>query len=469
MSANNTEIYGKSLVELKAMLDAKTISAKELDAYFRERVKKHEDKIHSYITLAPEDFNNDRPTTGKLAGLPIAVKDIFATKDLRTTAASKVLDKFIPPYESTVTQRIIDEGAWITGKTNMDAWAHGASSETSAYGLTYNPWDLNRYPGGSSSGSAAVVSAYMAPASLGTDTGGSIRNPAAWCGVLGLKPTYGRVSRYGIAAMGSSLDSPGPMGLYTEDLALLMEVIAGQDPFDATSSEVNVPAYTDEIKKDRKFTIGLASEYINDSEPDIQRQIMLMVDELKKMGHKVKEVSLTDPKYAISVYTIVNRAEVSSNLARLHGVRYSGSRELFGPEAKRRSMLGAYTLSAGYADEYYKTAQKVRKLLRNEFEKTFEDVDLIIAPSAPVTALEVGEFEKYPFFGELMDRLNEPASVTGLPAMSVPAGLDGKGLPVGLQIIGPAFGESEILNLSYQIEKETEFFGVIKEGLEKWR
>ncbi len=463
------EIYGKGIVALKQMLDNKEISPTELFQYFEKRADEHEGKIHSYITRASVDYNADRPTEGKLAGIPIAVKDIFCTKDLRTTAASKVLDEFIPKYESTATARLIAEGAWFTGKTNMDAWAHGASSETSAYGLTYNPWDLDRYPGGSSSGSASVVSAYVAPASIGTDTGGSIRHPASWCGILGLKPTHGRVSRYGVAAMGSSLDSPGPMGLYTEDLALLLEVMAGKDEYDATTSPSPVPNYTADMQTKRTFTLGIAKEYIDDATPDIQKRIMETVEILKKMGHTIKEVSLLDPKYAISAYTIINRAEVSSNLARLHGVRYSNPRNMFGEEAKRRSMLGAYALSHGYYDEYYKKAQKVRQLIRQSFADTFQSIDLILAPTAPVTALEVGSFEKYPFFGEMMDRLNEPASVAGIPAMSVPVGLDSNNLPVGMQIIGPALHESDLLNLSYQLEQETDFFGVIKQGLENWK
>lgn len=462
------DIYGKSYTELIGMVKAKQVSAVELSAYFNERIKDHDKKLRSFLTLSDVKEDIDIENT-ILAGVPVAVKDIFCTKGIRTTAASKVLDAFVPEFESTVTDRMKKAGGTIIGKTNMDAWAHGASSETSAYGLTYNPWDLGRYPGGSSSGSAAAVSAYLAPISLGTDTGGSIRHPASWCGILGLKPTYGRVSRYGIAAMGSSLDSPGPMGLYVEDLALMMEVIAGKDPYDATSVEVDVPEYTKVIKEERKFTLGVAKEFIDDSDTEVQEKIREAIETLEKMGHKVVEVSLLDPKYSISVYTIVQRAEVSSNLARYHGIRYSDTRDKFGKEAKRRSMLGGYVLAHGYYDQYYKKAQKVRALIANSFEETFEKVDLILAPSAPVTALKVGEFEKYPFFGEMMDRLNEPASVAGLPAISVPAGLDREGLPVGLQIIGPKFNEAEILNLSYQIQKENGFWGVIEKGLERWK
>ncbi len=462
------DIYGKSAVEIRKLISEGKISKEEVERYFRERIAKHEEKLNTFVTLAPDDYNSHTPD-GPLHGIPIAVKDNYCTKDLRTTASSKVLDNFIPKFESTVTDRLKKAGVSILGKTNMDAWAHGASSETSDYGLTHNPWDLDSIPGGSSSGSAAAVSAYLAPVSLGSDTGGSTRHPASWCGVIGLKPTYGRVSRYGIAAMGSSLDSPGPLALYMEDVALLMEVIAGADPYDATSVNGDVPRYTEEMKKGRKFKIGIAQSFIDDSDPEVADGIVKAIKEIEKLGHEVKPVKILDPKYSISVYTIVQRAEVSSNLARYQGIRYGNDRTAFGKEAKKRSMLGAYVLSHGYADQYYKNAQRLRALISQNFEEIFKDIDLILAPSAPVTAMKIGESEKYPFFGELMDRLNEPASVTGLPAISLPAGLDSKGLPIGLQIIGPKLHESEIMDLSYQYEKATNYFDVIQKGLERWK
>lgn len=458
------ELLGKSLLELKNLIEEKKISYKELNEYFLKRIKKYNPKLNAFLTVVEGDKGNkgDR-------GIPIAVKDNFCTKGIRTTASSKVLDDFVPPYESTVTQRLQLGGFGILGKTNMDAWAHGASTDTSDYGVTKNPWDISRYPGGSSGGSACATSAYLAPAAIGSDTGGSIRHPSAWCGVVGLKPTYGRVSRYGVIAMGSSWDCPGPMTLNIEDSAYLLGIIAGKDPYDATSSSVKISNYIDAIRKSKKFKIGIAESYFEAVDEQIKVKIQNAIDVLQKLRHEIKPIKLLSPKYSISVYTILQRAEVSSNLSRYDGIRFGNDRSYFGQEAKRRIMLGTYTLSYGYYDAYYKNAQKVRTLIINNFKEVFRDVDLIVGPNTPVTALKIGEFEKYPFYGELMDQLNEPASTAGIPDLSIPVGLDSNNLPVGMKIMGNYFDESSILNLAYQLEKETDFFGVIKKGLQNYR
>lgn len=457
-------ILGKSLVEFIKLINQKKISSKELYDYFLKRIKKYNPKLNAFITV----IDGGKKTNRLKLGIPIAVKDNFCTKGIKTTASSKVLENFVPPYESTVTQKLLDEGFSIIGKTNMDAWAHGSSTETSDFGPTKNPWDLSRAPGGSSGGSAAAVASYLSAVAIGSETAGSIRQPAAWCGVVGLKPTYGRVSRYGLIAMGSSLDCPGPMTRTVEDSALLLRILAGKDPYDATTVDVPPADYLKTLKEKKKFIIGVPKEYFEGVKDEIKEKVFQAIEILKKIGHRLKKVKLIHPKYSISVYTVVQRAEVSSNLARYDGIRYGNSRHYFGQEAKRRIMLGTYTLSYGYYDAYYKKAQKVRKLIVDDFNRVFKEVDLIVAPTTPVTALKLGEWEKYPFFGELMDMLNEPAAVAGLPAISIPVGLNKDNLPIGIQFIGRHFDEESILNLAYQFEKETEFFGVVKEGVKNY-
>ncbi|MBP9691399.1 aspartyl/glutamyl-tRNA amidotransferase subunit A [Candidatus Woesebacteria bacterium] len=458
------DIFGKSLTELKALLDEKKISAKEVFSYFSSRGKKYNAELNVYLT----DIKFEEPAEGPLSGLPLAIKDNFCTKDIRTTASAKVLDDFIPQYESTVTKKLKSVGALFTGKTNMDAWAHGSSTETSDYGPTKNPWDTSRAPGGSSGGTAAAVSAYLAPGGIGSETAGSIRQPASWCGIVGLKPTYGRVSRYGVIAMGSSFDCPGPLTQTVEDAALILQTIAGKDPYDATTSETVVPEYAKQMKEKRKLTFGLPEEYMKGLDPEVEKKILDSVSILEKMGHTIKKVSLLDPKYSISVYTVLQRAEVSSNLGRYDGVRFGNDRDAFGEEAKRRMMLGTYTLSHGYYDAFYKKAQKIKTLIINDLQRVFSDVDLIMAAPTPMTALKLGEFEKYPFFGETMDVLNEAAAVAGTPAISVPCGLDKNGLPVGLQFMGNYFDEGLLLNAAHQFEQATNFFDVIEKGREKY-
>lgn len=457
VAGNKMDLLGKSVLELKKLLEKKVISGKELWLYFLKRIKKYNPILNAYITVVD-----------KQKGIPIAVKDIYCTKGIRTTAGSKILDNFVPPYESTVTFRLLKNGFGILGKTNLDAWCHGSSSETSDYGPPKNPWDLTRTPGGSSGGSASVVSAYLAPAALGTETAGSIRGPASWTGLVGVKPTYGRVSRFGVIAMGSSLDSPGPLTLNVKDAAYILSIIAGKDNLDATSSNKPVTDYVKALEEKRKFTIGIPNQYFDGVNEEVKEKVIAAIKIFEKMGHKIKKIALLHPKYAISVYTIIQRAEVSSNLARYDGIRFGKGRNFFGSEAKRRIMLGNYTLSYGYYGAYYKKAQKVRTLIINDFKKVFKEVDIIASPAMPITAMRLGESEKYPFFGELMDKLSEPSAVAGLTAMSFPVGLDRNHLPIGIQLIGNYFQEENLLNLAYQFEKETDFFGVIKEGVKNY-
>ena len=454
-----TSLLYYSVTELLELISAKKASLAEVNELYLSRSIKYNKKLNAYVSI------NE---SAAVDTLQIAIKDNHCTKGIRTTASSRVLDQFVPEYESTVTSRLLESSISTLGKTNMDAWAHGSSTETSDYGPSMNPWDVTKMPGGSSGGSAVVVAAGLSVAAIGSETAGSIRLPASWCGVVGLKPTYGRVSRYGVVAMGSSLDCPGPMTRTVEDAAHLLQIIAGHDPYDATSSDRPVEDYKTMMKRGRKFTLGIPHEYLEGVPNDIKRNLLETFKIFESLGHTVKYIHLLNPTYSISDYTIIQRAEVSSNLARYDGIRYGGGRELMGQEAKRRIMLGTYTLAHGYYDAYYKKAQKVRTLIIQNFEEAFKDVDLIIGPTTPITAMTLGESAKYPFFGELMDRLAEPSSMAGLPAISIPIGLDNMDMPIGLQIIGPQFAEGLILDLAYQYERETDLFGIPRKGVEKW-
>jgi aspartyl-tRNA(Asn)/glutamyl-tRNA(Gln) amidotransferase subunit A len=460
------DIISKSLLELKELLVCKAISQKELfDVYFN-RIKKYDTQINAFVTLDDaNNYNKDK----QFSGIPISIKDNFNTKGVRTTASSKVLDTYIAPYNATVVDKLLGAGFSNLGKTNLDAWAHGSSTETSDYGVTKNPWDTARVAGGSSGGAAAAVSAGLCPVALGSETAGSIRQPAAWCGTVGLKPTYGRVSRYGAIAMGSSFDCPGPITKNVTDAALMLEILAGQDLFDGTTSNSKVAEYSKLLGNKKKFTIGICDDYLEGVSDDIKNAFEKELHVLQKLGHTIKKISLLPPKYSIAVYTILQRSEVSSNLNRYTGVRYGANRDAFGEEAKRRIMLGTYALSAGYADEYYKKAIKVRGLIIENFKEVFSGVDIIAAPTTPVSSLLIGESANYPFFGEVMDVLLEPAAIAGLPAVSVPMGLDSTGLPMGIQFMGNHLQEEAILNLAKQYEDETNFYGVIEKGLERYR
>jgi len=456
---------GQTLLSWRRQLIKKQVSSLEICSAYLKKIEQKNDPLNVYLTINQQLLkeakradqaigkNPDAFKNQPLLGLPIAVKDNFCTLDLTTGASSAVLKDYQPPYESTVTQKLKKAGAIILGKTNMDAWAHGSSTETSDFGPTRNPHDTSRTPGGSSGGSAAAVAADMAPAAIGSETAGSIRQPAAWCGVVGLKPTYGRVSRWGVIAMASSLDCPGPITKTVADAALIYNLLAGPDDQDATtikSPAQNLP--TKKILPEKKLTIGLPKEYFSLAEKAINQKIIAITNQLKKSGHQIKEISLLDPKISIAVYTILQRAEVSSNLARYDGIRYGQNRTFFGLEALRRIMLGTFVLSAGYFDQYYLKAQKARTKIINDFANTFEKVDLILAPTTPTTALEVGAWKKSAMFGEMQDVLVEGSALAGLPAINLPCGLDQKGLPMGLQIVGPQKQEDQIIRLAYQIE-----------------
>lgn len=400
----------------------------------------------------------------------MSIKDVYSTKDIPTTCASKILEGYIPVYDATVVNRIIRENAIILGKTNLDEFCHGSGTATSYFGASRNPWDVSKLPGGSSGGSSSSLAADLCTASLGTETAGSIRLPASWCGVVGLKPTYGRVSRYGILAMGSSLDSPGPITKDVKDAAYLLEIIAGHDKNDFTSSNEKVPNYSSNLEKInlKDIKIALPKEYLElQLEDGVRKNFLRSVDVLKQLGIKIEEVSLLDPKFGIAVYTLTCRSEVSSNLARYDGTRYgiNGGNDIsvvenynttrgegFGQEAKRRIMTGTFSLSAGYADEYFKKSEQVRQLIKEDLDKILSKYDAIIGPSTPSTALSDKDAEN-PLFGELADVLAEGSSLAGLPGISIPNGLSNN-MPTGFQFIGRHFDEQKILSLSYYLEKE---------------
>lgn len=406
--------------------------------------KKLNKKLNVFLTLV------DKPKPG----MPIAIKDNFLTKGIRTTAASKLLDDYIPQYSATVVKRLEQNGYSVVGKTNLDAWCHGSSTETSDYGPTLNPHNTKHLAGGSSGGSAAAVASGMVDVAIGSETAGSIRGPASWCGVVGLKPTYGRVSRYGVIAMGSSLDSPGVLSKNVSGVAKVLKVISGKDPLDASSSGQEVDDYELSLTGNiRGLKIGLVQNYLlPEMDEEIVKKTLLAVESFEKLGAKVTKVETLDPKYAIGVYTVVQRSEVSSNLARYDGIRYGYDRSKFGEEAKRRIMLGTYTLSSGYQDRYYKKAQKIRSLFIDDFNNLFKKYDVLVGPTMPTTAPKIGITKNEAMYGELADVLAEPAAISGLPAVTVPCGMVDK-LPIGLQIIGPQFSESKILNTAYTYEQ----------------
>ncbi len=456
----------KSLTITQTLEDLKNkkYSSVELTKAYLKRIKELEPKINAFVTVTEEealknakdaDDKRSKSVDGALLGVPLSIKDNFSTNGIRTTASSKVLDDYIPPFDSTVVTKLKEAGIVMLGKTNMDAWAHGSSTETSDYGSSRNPWNTNHLPGGSSGGAAASIAADEAVAAIGSETAGSIRQPASWCGVVGLKPTYGRVSRYGVVAMGSSLDSPGPITKTVEDSALILQVLAGQDPHDATTSPNAVPDYLKNLKKDiHGLKIGISEDYFEGVDPEVKAAVEDAIKLFEKLGAKVKKIKLFHPKYAIAVYTILQRAEVSSNLARYDGIRYGNDRSHFGDEAKRRVMLGAYTLSAGYYDQYYNKALKVRTVIIDDFNKAFNDVDVIVGPTSPTTSLAIGASENQSMFGELADVLVEPSSIAGLSGINVPVGFNKAGLPIGMQIIGQQFAEEIVLNAAYKYEQE---------------
>lgn len=456
------KIHELSIAKLLQGYENKSFSVEEVVKYFLSRIEKHDDKLNAFLRLNSKAVEMAREVDRQIAekgidkpllGVPIAVKDNFLTRDMETTAASRVLEGYVPHYESTVTSKLREAGAIIIGKTNMDAWAHGSSTETSDYGTTLNPWDTSRSPGGSSGGSAAAVAAGFVPVAIGSETAGSVRQPAAWCGVTGFKPTYGRVSRYGVIAMASSTDSPGVISRNTDDALRVIQVVAGKDANDATTADKQVPNYNELMNNDLTgMKIGIVKEYLLDEMDDrIKKQVRQAGEKFEELGAEVSEVSLIDPRYSIGVYTVVQRSEVSSNLARYDGVRYGNGRDKFGDEAKRRIMLGTYTLSWGYREAYYRKALKVRTKIVNDFKKAFSKYDLLIGPVSPTIALKVGASSDQPMFGEMQDILLEPSSIAGLTAISVPCGFVDK-MPVGLQIMADQFNEGKVFRTASAYE-----------------
>ncbi|NWO05577.1 MAG: Asp-tRNA(Asn)/Glu-tRNA(Gln) amidotransferase subunit GatA [Alteromonadaceae bacterium] len=479
-------MHNKSVAELSRELESGNVSSVELAQQFLERVKREDEKYNSFITvsedqaLAEAKAADEMRAAGKATpwtGVPFAHKDIFCTNGVRTTCGSKMLENFVPPYDSTVTANFRAAGAVCLGKTNMDEFAMGSSSESSYYGATTNPWGLGagdkRVPGGSSGGSAAAVAARLVPAATGTDTGGSIRQPAALCGITGLKPTYGRVSRYGMIAFASSLDQGGPMARTAEDAALMMNVMAGHDPKDSTCIDRAVPDYTATLNEPLKgLKIGLPKEYFSEQlSPAMEEQVRNAIREYEKLGATVKEVALPNAKLAIAAYYVIAPAEASANLSRFDGVRY-GYRcenpkdlmdmytrtraEGFGSEVKRRILVGTYALSHGYYDAYYLQAQKVRRLIQQDFLNAFNEVDVLMSPVTPSPAFAQGEKTTDPVSMYLEDVFTIAINLAGIPAMSVPAGFV-DGLPVGLQIIGNHFSEARLLNAAHQFQQVTDW------------
>jgi aspartyl-tRNA(Asn)/glutamyl-tRNA(Gln) amidotransferase subunit A len=451
-----------TLSEAKEGLKNKKFSSKDLVVDCLAQVKKFQSKLNTFVTITEESALKEAENSDlskPLGGIPIAVKDNFLTFGIRTTASSKVLDNYIAQYNATAIEKLKSAGAIIIGKTNMDAWAHGSSTETSDYGPTLNPWNTDHLPGGSSGGSAAAVAADETIISVGSETAGSIRQPASWCGVVGFKPTYGRVSRYGIIAMKSSTDSPGPICKTVDDAAAVLEIMSGHDPHDATSIDEPLWVKPSPLKTLSGLKIGIPTSYFpKEMQSEVKDSIMAAAETLKKLGAQIIELpDVLDPKYSIAVYTILQRSEVSSNLARFDGIRYGHDRSFFGTEAKRRIMLGTYSLSSGYYDAYYLKAQKVRTLICNDFDKQFQKVDAIIGPVSPTTALHVGASEGQAMFGELQDMLVEPSSIAGLPGISLPCGFDKIGLPIGLQIMAPQKRENLVYQIAKCFEDNTEY------------
>ena len=464
---------------VRAALEAKKISARELAAEFYARVDSRNAELNAFLTLSPERAYSqaDRVDAAiargerlpALAGVPIAIKDVLSTRGIRTTCASKILESYVPPYDATAVERLDRAGAVFLGKTNCDEFAMGGSNENSAYGPVRNPVALDRVPGGSSGGSAAAVAAGLAVVSLGTDTGGSIRQPGAYCGVPGLMPTYGRVSRYGLVAFASSLDKIGPFAANVADAAAVTAVIAGHDPNDSTSADVPVPDYSAELGKPLDWLcIGVPEDYFGEGlDPEVKAKVEAGIALLHKLGCRRVPLKMPHTDYAIAAYYLIATAEASSNLARYDGVRYGlrvpgatlidmyrNTRERgFGPEVKRRIMLGTYALSAGYYDAYYLRAQKVRSLIAQDFADAFQKVDAIVTPTSPTPAFRLGEKTADPLQMYLADIYTVTGSLAGVPGISVPCGRTKAGLPVGMQIFGPHFSESRVLQIAHAFEK----------------
>ena len=476
------KIHQLTIHEAHDRLAAGEISAVELTEAVLERITAVDNAVKAYLTLTPEDAlaqahaADQRRAAGEdtsLLGIPLAIKDILCTKGIHTTCGSRILESFIPPYDATAVARLKAAGAVLLGKTNTDEFAMGSSTENSAFFTTHNPWSLDRVPGGSSGGSAAAVAADECLGALGTDTGGSVRQPAGLCGVVGLKPTYGRVSRYGLVAFASSLDQVGVLAKDVSDAAILLQAIAGHDAQDSTSLDVPVPDYSAALTGDvRGVRIGVPEEYFTEGmQPAVETAVRTAVDRLADRGAEVVEVSLPHTEYAVPVYYLIAPAEASANLARYDGVRYTmraddgGLNEMyratrgqgFGAEVKRRIMLGTYALSAGYYDAYYLKAQKVRTLIKADFDAAFEQVDVIVAPTSPTTAFQIGEKSDNPLHMYLSDVFTLSMNLAGICGLSLPCGFDADGLPIGMQVMGPALGEQQILRVAFAYEQATDW------------
>ncbi|MBI2195798.1 MAG: Asp-tRNA(Asn)/Glu-tRNA(Gln) amidotransferase subunit GatA [Candidatus Levybacteria bacterium] len=456
-----------TIAEALEGLRGKKFSSVDIAKACLEQIRKHNEDINAFITVdekgaleQAESADKQRANGEELPflGIPIALKDIFLTKGLKTTAASKVLENYIPQYDATVVAKLKDAGAIIIGKINCDAWAHGSSGENSDFGPTKNPWSKEHVPGGSSSGSAAALAADMCLASTGTDTGGSIRLPASFNNLVGLKPTYGRVSRYGIIAMASSLDSIGHFTKTVEDSALLLSVTAGSDPHDATTPDKTVSNYSKIENGVKGLKIGVPKEYFASGlDSEIKEKTEAVIKKLEELGAEVVDISLPNTQYAIAAYYIIMSSEVSSNLARYDGIRFGNDRSFFGDEAKRRIMFGTFTLSAGYYDAYYKKAMQVRTLIKQDFEKAFEKVDAIISPVSPTAPWKLGEKVNDPLKMYLSDIFTVTANLAGIPSLAVPAGFS-NGLPIGIQIMGTQFSEEKLFQVGYAFEQATEYY-----------
>ena len=478
------ELYNYSISQIAKKIKDKEITIKEVLDSVYSRIDEVEKKIDGYITLTKESAYkraeilqeklDNGEDIGVLGGVPIAIKDNICTNGVKTTCASRMLEDFVPFYDATVVEKLENAGAIIVGKTNMDEFAMGSSTETSYFKKTKNPWNLEKVPGGSSGGSAAVIGANMAFGALGTDTGGSIRQPASYCSVVGLKPTYGLVSRYGVIAYASSLDQVGPITKSVEDAALMLNVIAGHDKMDTTSADLGQKDYTKSLVNDVKGKkIGILKDFVSDGvAKDVKLAYEENIEKLKKLGAEIVEVKLDYVKYSLPTYYIIATAEASSNLGRYDGIRYghrakdfSNLNELyvnsrtegFGDEVKRRIMLGTYVLSSGYYDAYYKRAQCVRTLIIEDFKKAFESCDVILIPTAPNTAFKFGEKSKNPVEMYLEDIYTVPVNIAGLPGISVPGGSDNDGMPIGMQFISKAFDEETLLQIAYTFEQNTDY------------
>ena len=478
------EIIDLTVHELQEKLKNKEITVEEISKAYVDRIKEKEGDVQAFVnTLTDEALEQSKAIqkdieagkiTGDFAGIPIGIKDNMCTKGVKTTCSSKMLENFVAPYDATVVEKLNSEHLIDLGKLNMDEFAMGASTEYSAFKKTKNPWNLNTVPGGSSGGSAAAVAAGMVPWALGSDTGGSIRQPAAFCGVVGLKPTYGLVSRYGLVAFASSLDQIGPITKDVRDSAMLLNLIAGHDEKDTTSENVPKKDYTKALKNDVKgLKIGIPKQYYGEGiNSEVKEKLEEAIETYKKLGATVEEFSLDIADYALATYYIIACAEASSNLGRFDGIRYgyrttnytnlkdiyrNSRSEGFGPEVKRRIILGTYVLSSGYYDAYYKKAQQVRTLVKKEFDEAFKKYDVLLTPTSPTVAFEMGTKSSNPLEMYLADICTVPVNIAGLPGISVPCGVDSNGMPIGMQLIGNRFEEEKILNAAYTFEQEIKF------------